>query len=128
MLDNFKEAGKILNQGIELARGGFSMSKLGQARDLYQNASSFFSNFGKGDGDGEEGLEHQDDFGQDWSTENKFVTMFSGCRDDQTSADASIGGESQGAMSWAFLSTLNEDPGITYLDVRLTLTCNDDLC
>lgn len=26
------------------------------------------------------------------------VTMFSGCRDDQTSADANIGGRSTGAM------------------------------
>jgi metacaspase-1 len=30
------------------------------------------------------------------------VIQFSGCRDEQTSADASIGGESTGAMSWAF--------------------------
>ena len=30
------------------------------------------------------------------------VIQFSGCRDEQTSADANIGGESTGAMSWAF--------------------------
>ncbi|TPX58466.1 hypothetical protein SpCBS45565_g07979 [Spizellomyces sp. 'palustris'] len=35
------------------------------------------------------------------------VVQFSGCRDDQTSADASIGGEATGAMSWALLKTLN---------------------
>jgi metacaspase-1 len=117
MLDNFKEAGKLLNQGMALARGGFSMSKLGEAKDLYEGASSFFGSFGKDDGDGEPGLEHQDDFGQDWASENKFVTMFSGCRDDQTSADANIGGEAQGALSWAILDTMNEDPEITYIDV-----------
>jgi hypothetical protein len=32
--------------------------------------------------------------------------MVSGCRDDQTSADAYIARESQGAMTWALLSTL----------------------
>jgi metacaspase-1 len=32
------------------------------------------------------------------------VIQFSGCRDDQTSADASIGGESTGAMSWALVT------------------------
>jgi len=30
------------------------------------------------------------------------VIQFSGCRDEQTSADAHIGGEATGAMSWAF--------------------------
>jgi len=30
------------------------------------------------------------------------VIQFSGCRDEQTSADARIGGEATGAMSWAF--------------------------
>jgi hypothetical protein len=31
------------------------------------------------------------------------VVHFSGCKDDQTSADAFIGGESQGALTWAFI-------------------------
>jgi hypothetical protein len=30
------------------------------------------------------------------------VIQFSGCRDEQTSADANIGGQSTGAMSWSF--------------------------
>jgi len=30
------------------------------------------------------------------------VIQFSGCRDEQTSADANIGGEASGAMSWSF--------------------------
>ena len=46
------------------------------------------------------------------------VTMFSGCRDDQTSADANIQGTSEGAMSWAFLETMNRIPNPTYLQVR----------
>eukprot|EP00286_Rhodomonas_abbreviata_P016888 CAMPEP_0181320318 /NCGR_PEP_ID=MMETSP1101-20121128/18057_1 /TAXON_ID=46948 /ORGANISM="Rhodomonas abbreviata, Strain Caron Lab Isolate" /LENGTH=598 /DNA_ID=CAMNT_0023428009 /DNA_START=67 /DNA_END=1863 /DNA_ORIENTATION=+ len=38
----------------------------------------------------------------------KEVYMVSGCQDDQTSADAFIDGLRQGALSWAFLSTLRE--------------------
>jgi hypothetical protein len=45
------------------------------------------------------------------------VTMFSGCRDDQTSADANIGGMSEGAMSWAFLETMKRGQGATYVQV-----------
>jgi hypothetical protein len=37
------------------------------------------------------------------------VIMISGCRDEQTSADAFINGKSQGAMSWAFLANLQPD-------------------
>ncbi|KAI9098354.1 peptidase C14, caspase domain-containing protein [Phlyctochytrium arcticum] len=46
------------------------------------------------------------------------VVQFSGCRDDQTSADASIGGEATGAMSWALLKTLNaNNHHMTYTQV-----------
>jgi hypothetical protein len=40
------------------------------------------------------------------------VIMISGCRDEQTSADAFINGKSQGAMSWAFLGNLK--PQVTW--------------
>jgi hypothetical protein len=43
--------------------------------------------------------------------------MFSGCRDDETSADAQIQGVSEGAMSWAFLETMKTDPNPTYKQV-----------
>jgi hypothetical protein len=45
--------------------------------------------------------------------------MFSGCREDQTSADANIGGMSEGAMSWAFLETMKRIPNPTYLQVSV---------
>ena len=38
------------------------------------------------------------------------VISFSGCKDDQTSADASEAGQATGAMSWAFLTVLNKYP------------------
>ena len=40
------------------------------------------------------------------------VVMISGCRDEQTSADAFINGKSQGAMTWAFLANLQ--PQVTW--------------
>jgi len=38
------------------------------------------------------------------------VVMISGCRDDQTSADASIGGMATGAMSYAFMTFIHSNP------------------
>jgi len=50
---------------------------------------------------------------------NADIIMFSGCKDDQTSADATIKGESSGAMSYALIHVLKkhkrDDP--TYTDV-----------
>jgi len=37
------------------------------------------------------------------------VVQFSGCRDEQTSADAKIGGEATGAMSWSFRQAFAEN-------------------
>ncbi|KAJ3227005.1 Ca(2+)-dependent cysteine protease [Clydaea vesicula] len=46
------------------------------------------------------------------------VTFFSGCADAQTSADATIGGQPSGAMSWALLECLNmHSSPVTYLQV-----------
>lgn len=43
--------------------------------------------------------------------------LFSGCRDDQTSADATIGGKATGAMTWAFTTVLNSHPQLSYLEL-----------
>jgi len=42
------------------------------------------------------------------------VIQFSGCRDNQTSADAKINNQSTGAMSYALITVLNENPNLTY--------------
>jgi hypothetical protein len=42
---------------------------------------------------------------------NADVLQFSGCRDEQTSADATIGGKATGALSWAFIKTFKEAGG-----------------
>jgi hypothetical protein len=40
--------------------------------------------------------------------------LVSGCRDDQTSADAFINNKYQGAMTWALTKAIKENPGITW--------------
>lgn len=45
------------------------------------------------------------------------VVSISGCKDDQTSADALEGGQATGAMSWSFIKTLTENPQQLYLSL-----------
>ncbi|GEQ71147.1 hypothetical protein JCM33374_g4828 [Metschnikowia sp. JCM 33374] len=45
------------------------------------------------------------------------VVSLSGCKDDQTSADATEAGKSTGAMSWAFISVLTENTNQSYLSL-----------
>ncbi len=106
----------LLSQASFLVQGGFSMDKLARGRALFEEAGSIFKRFQGGGGKQEEGV-GEEHFVEDWKSEHKFVTMFSGCRDYQTSADASIRGESVGAMSWAFLETMKRNPNPQYLDV-----------
>jgi hypothetical protein len=42
------------------------------------------------------------------------VIMFSGCKDLQTSADTNVKGMATGAMSYAFITTMTENPHQTY--------------
>lgn len=52
------------------------------------------------------------------ATQGKRVFVFSGCRDDQTSADATIGGQRRGAMTWAMAECLQEaEYSISYEDL-----------
>ncbi|PQK10661.1 hypothetical protein BB8028_0002g09800 [Beauveria bassiana] len=53
------------------------------------------------------------------------VVMWSGSKDDQTSADASIGLQATGAMSWAFITSLKKNPQQSY--VQLLNSLRDEL-
>lgn len=53
------------------------------------------------------------------------VIMWSGSRDDQTSQDTQIAGESTGAMSWAFINALKKNPQQSY--VQLLNSIRDEL-
>lgn len=49
------------------------------------------------------------------------VIQFSGCRDEQTSADTKVGGEATGAMSYAFIATMKRNPNVTYDQLLQTM-------
>jgi len=44
--------------------------------------------------------------------------LLSGCRDDQTSADAYIDNKFQGAMTWALTCAINDNPNITWREAH----------
>lgn len=45
------------------------------------------------------------------------VIMWSGSKDSQTSADASVAGQATGAMSWAFVTALKKNPQQSYVQL-----------
>jgi len=45
------------------------------------------------------------------------VVMWSGSKDDQTSADATIASQATGAMSWAFISAMKANPQQSYVEL-----------
>ena len=49
------------------------------------------------------------------------VVLLSGCKDDQTSADAYINGKYNGALSWAVYTTIMNNPNITYKQLHKTV-------
>lgn len=116
LVDNVKTGVHLLQEANLLIHGGFTMDKVSQAKELLAGANTFFRQLQHRGEQEEEGV-GEEHFVEDWKSEHKFVTMFSGCRDDQTSADANISGASVGAMSWAFLEAMKRDPAPTYLNV-----------
>lgn len=117
VIDNIKEGMHLMGQASDLFGGGFSFNKMAEAQDLYAGATSFFRSF-KHMGESQAPGLGQDSNYAAYEQEHKMVTMFSGCRDDQTSADANIGGMSEGAMSWAFLETMKRIQNPSYTQVR----------
>lgn len=118
LVQGVQQGMSLLGHGYQLFQGGFDMSKTAQAKQLYSEATSFFKGLSSM-GNPHQGPGVQEEhFAEDWSREHKWVTMFSGCRDDQTSADASIQGVSEGAMSWSFLQVMRRTPNPTYAQVR----------
>lgn len=118
LIDNVKTGINLAQQAVNLMRGGFSAKKIEDAKVLIGGAKSFFA-----------GLQHrpttpvnehglgEEYFVEDWKNERKDAWMFSGCADNQTSADTSIAGAPTGAMSYAFIKTMRENPNQSYIEV-----------
>ncbi|KAG8993883.1 hypothetical protein FRB94_010313 [Tulasnella sp. JGI-2019a] len=121
LMDNVKQAAHLYQRAQHLVHG-FSLTptKIQEAKELFAGAQTFwkgFQNRGQKPVDvDEEGL-GEEHFIEPWAKEGKDVWMFSGCRDDQTSADTSISGAHVGAMSNAFLATMRASPGESYRNV-----------
>lgn len=116
LMDNLKAGLRLADEARDIISGGFSYSKVGEAKELLAGASTFFKGLKHFGEEEEEGLESGEFAGQ-YGSERKMVTMFSGCRDDQTSADARIEGEPTGAMTWAFLEMMKSDQSPSYAEV-----------
>ncbi|KAJ9629074.1 hypothetical protein H2204_009014 [Knufia peltigerae] len=119
LMDNLKQGAELIGEASHLIRGDFSYDSEGEARHLLAGATSFFRSLKhEYDGDYQEGLQENNNY-DDWAREGKSVFMFSGCKDEQTSADAFINGRHVGAMSWAFLETMKTDYywNISYIQI-----------
>ncbi|KAG9025716.1 Ca(2+)-dependent cysteine protease [Tulasnella sp. JGI-2019a] len=49
------------------------------------------------------------------------VISWSGCKDSQTSADTQVAGKGTGAMSWAFMESLNRNPQQSYQQLLVSI-------
>ncbi|KIM78040.1 hypothetical protein PILCRDRAFT_824756 [Piloderma croceum F 1598] len=116
LVDNVKQGLRLAQAARSLIQGGFSMKKVDDAKQLLAGAQSFFHGLAHRSEPISEGL-GEEKFVEDWKTEGRDVWMFSGYRDDQTSADTSISNEPTGAMSWAFMKTMREYPDQSYVQI-----------
>lgn len=97
-----KEAG----QGLLSAIGSYARGDIaGVASTLFGFAKTAF----KGDGAYNKT--------KDTRTSPADVIMWSGSKDDQTSADATIANQATGAMSWAFITALKQKPQQSYVEL-----------
>ena len=105
--DNTRE---ILKAGISIGKRLLAKDTRGAARESFQ-ALSLLKNKDKKPNDEayQKSLIEKSSDAQ--------ILLFSGCKDNQTSADAQIEGSNTGAMSWAFLKVLkeNNNPPLTEL-------------
>jgi len=116
LVDNLRQGARLAAAARSLIQGGFSMQKVNDAKQLIAGAQTFFHGIAHRNEPTPEGL-GEEKFVEDWNTEGRDVWMFSGCRDDQTSADTSIAHEPTGAMSWAFIKSMKEFPGQSYVQI-----------
>ncbi|KAF2006356.1 peptidase C14 [Amniculicola lignicola CBS 123094] len=93
--DNLKAGARLVEEAKDIMEGGLGVDR----------------HMGEQEEEGLQEGEFAGQFGSEW----KVVTMLSGCRDDQTSADALIQGENTGALTWAFLQTMRRVGSLMYV-------------
>lgn len=109
MMDNLQTGMHLVGEASHLIQGGFTIDKVSEARTLLAGATDFFRGLMHEPAQTDQyGLGQSDTYNEYEQEGAKNVWMYSGCRDDQTSADASIAGSHVGAMSWAFLEVMRQ--------------------
>ncbi|ORY96418.1 caspase domain-domain-containing protein [Syncephalastrum racemosum] len=99
----FKDAGKgLLEAGLAYAASGDRGAALSSIMELGQQLFK---------------IRNVEDMNREELSSPADVIMFSGCKDDQTSADATEAGKATGAMSYALTSTLRENPRQSYKEL-----------
>ncbi|KAI7564220.1 hypothetical protein KC343_g5577, partial [Hortaea werneckii] len=119
LLDNVEAGMRLIGSASHLLQGHLSKANIGEAKSLLAGATDFFKGLAHQQASVDQyGLDESDTMDSYASEGAKNVWMYSGCRDDQTSADASIQGSHVGAMSWAFLNSMKEfGPQQTFVQV-----------
>ncbi|KAF8852364.1 peptidase C14 [Acephala macrosclerotiorum] len=117
LIDNVKRGIGLATAAYQLVQGGLNAKKVNDAKALIGGAKSFFASLQHKEQPANEHGLGEEKFMEDWKGEGKDVWMFSGCADDQTSADTSIQGAATGAMSHAFISTMRANPNQSYVQV-----------
>ncbi|KAJ3120824.1 Ca(2+)-dependent cysteine protease [Nowakowskiella sp. JEL0407] len=107
MVDNRKAAIKMgLQAGVQFARG----DKTAAFKAAKEAFGMYIKPAGHVNSSAQQKMEKE-------KTTKAFVTSFSGCMDEQTSADATIDGARSGALSWALLETLGKNPNQPYAQI-----------
>jgi hypothetical protein len=117
LIDNVKQGVNLASSAVNLLRGGFTVAKIQDAKALLGGAKTFFAGLQHRPAEevNEDGL-GEEHFIEPWKHEGKDVWMFSGCADNQTSADTSIAGAATGLS----ISTMFQ--GMTDCD-RCNVSC-----
>ncbi|KAF5532630.1 metacaspase-1 [Fusarium mexicanum] len=100
------------NLAKEAASGLFDAFRAYSSGDLAGAAGSVFG-LAKSALRGDDAYEKT----KDTRTSPADVIMWSGSKDDQTSADATINAQATGAMSWAFISAIKANPKQSYVEL-----------
>lgn len=80
MVDNVKQGIGLATAAVSLMRGGFSMNKVNEAKQLLAGAQSFFGGLKYRGGPAPTAANGlgEENFVEDWANERKDVWMFSG--------------------------------------------------
>lgn len=104
IVDNVKEGISLAKEASALLQGGFSMKKVQDVQSLIGRGTSLFHKLTNPQAPADDDGLADENFMEDWRNEGKDVWMFSGCADDQTSADTSMQGLATGKLYAVLLS------------------------